>query len=259
MRLAASVTNRFFKYHINLFSPLRGLPEFRLHDGLVVILQIITLIGHIPIGSLRNQVLRMILLEKLIPLVGFVVKDVKDAGAGERLPVPGLDSDIHHPPLDFGDAFSLRIKHEDEPYRFSVLVGNQLPVQRVIPKNPVIPQVVLAAFDPFPLSPPHVFRYGSALALRNGGHQGKEEIAAGIVRPEVLLLKLHRYILQPQQVRVLLALGDVAGKPGDALAKDQLDVPVKCLPDHPHELRPFFGAQTGNAVGVHPGKLPVGI
>ena len=74
----------------------------------------------------------------------------------------------------------------------------------------------------------------------------------------MLFLKLHRDIPDSQHIRILFALGYIARKAGNTLAKDVINLSCQRIVDHPHEVRPFFRAQAGETVRIHAHKLPIG-
>ena len=100
----------------------------------------------------------------------------------------------------------------------------------------------------------------AALVLGDGAHQGEDQAAGGLVRADVLLLKNDGHISGAQQLGVALALHDVAGEAGDALAQDQVDLSVHGVLHELLKALPVSRVRARESViHIAPCVLPIGV
>jgi len=109
-----------------------------------------------------------------------------------------------------------------------------------------------------PLTPDAVLGDGAGLFLCEGTHDGNQQLALGIQRPDVFFLKvdLHTFFLEIAYGGQ--AVDRVAGKAADRLGDNQIDLTIKGVGDHAFEAHALFGVRACYAlVGINTDKFPI--
>lgn len=138
-------------------------------------------------------------------------------------------------------------------------VDDQIPV-----RPPVIPEEMserhthLAISESLPMAPGDIFRDAPAFFLRQGTHDGDEEFALGIKRPDIFLLEIYLDALVLELAYRRQAVHGVSGETADRFRDDEVDFPIHGIPDHALETIPVPGVGSRDAfIGVDADELPV--
>lgn len=108
------------------------------------------------------------------------------------------------------------------------------------------------------LAPGHVVRNGAAFFLRDAGHNGDQQFAFAIQRVDALFLKVDRNAAFLQLANGGQGVDRVSGKTGYRLRKDQIDLAIERIPDHPVEALTLFRVGTRDPlVRIDLNKRPV--
>lgn len=138
-------------------------------------------------------------------------------------------------------------------------VDDQIPV-----RPPVIPEEMsewhthLAISESLPMAPGDIFRDAPAFFLRQGTHDGDEEFALGIKRPDIFLLEIYLDALVLELAYRRQAVHGVSGETADRFRDDEVDFPIHGIPDHALETITVPGVGSRDAfIGVDADELPV--
>ena len=126
------------------------------------------------------------------------------------------------------------------------LVDDEVPVLApVVAQEPLERHRDLAVRETLPLPPGAVLRDAPALLLRQRGHDGQQQLALAVKRPDVLFLKvaLHPVLLQLPDGRE--AVHRVPCEAGDALGDDEVDGAGKGVLHHFVESVALFRVAAG--------------
>lgn len=98
-----------------------------------------------------------------------------------------------------------------------------------------------------------------AFVLRDSCHHRKNEITGWFIRANILLLEDDCDAQCSEPLGIVLAVHDISGKPGNALAND--DIQFLCFRIRCHFLKTWTTAYScgGMTVGIHLDQLPVGM
>ena len=112
----------------------------------------------------------------------------------------------------------------------------------------------------FPLTPCDIIGDAAAFFLRKAAHNGQEQFALTVERPDVFLLKVHLHATLFQLADRGKAVHRVSGKAADRFGDDEIYLPGKSICHHAVEAFPVLGIQCADTlVRIDPGELPVGV
>ena len=206
--------------------PLYLFEHIRADDGFVVAFHIVlrnfTLIDLFLLGE---EVNRIGLLQERIALVFLIGKDAAD-GSG----IPFIFATRRLDPVGGklgGDAIGRHSLQEhtvdasDNDRLFGI--QHQVAVRAtVITQEPLERYGDLTVCKPFPLTPGAVFGDGAAFFLGKAGHNGNQQFALGIQRPDILFLEINLHAFFFQLPDGSQAVDRVSGKPADRLGDDEI-------------------------------------
>ena len=97
-------------------------------------------------------------------------------------------------PADGPYPGTLSVAHEDILDDTRILIGDELSILYIIAQHLVSARRVDTCFHPMAICGFDVLADRPALILRNGAHQGKNQIAGWLIRADMLLLKEYRHV-----------------------------------------------------------------
>lgn len=231
-------------------------------DGFVVVLDVV--LRHLSLVLpcfLREEVDGVAFLEERVAFVFLVREDAADralapvfAAAGRRdAPARELCRDgvervaREEEAVDFFDRPGLLAVHDERAVRAFVVA-----------EEPCIGDADLAVREALPLAPGRVLGNAAAFFLRERAHDGDEELAFRVERPDVFLLEINLDALVLELPHGGQAVDGVAGETADALRDDEVDLARERVLDHALETFTVARVRCADAlVGVHSRELPV--
>lgn len=245
-----------------LHLPLHHLEGVRVNDSLVVVLHIVLRdFALIDLLFLRQVIDGVGLLQESTAFVFLVRQDAFD-----RRGVPlGLASGRQDAVIRelLSDAI---VRHALKEHGVDALNnGRLLPVDHQIAVRPTVVAEEsvernrdLAVCKALPLAPGAVFRYAPAFLLRQRGHDGQEQFALPVERPDILFFKIALDAVFLELADGGQAVHRVPGKTADALGHDEVDFPVQRIRDHAFEALAVLGAGARDAcVRIDIDELPI--
>ena len=241
---------------------LHPVKDLWLDDCLVVVfnkvLRNLAVVYHL---FFRKEVRRVGLLEQGTALVLLILQDALNGALRPFvLSGRGLDAQLSQLFSDCPVGKSLKELPEYE------LDGLRL--LRVYCKVPVLALIVaeetavsnrhLAVRHPFAMPPGDVLGNAPAFLLRKAGHDGYQEFAFAVERPDVFFFKVALGSVCLQVPDGGKAVHRVPGETADALRYDEVDLARHRVGDHSLKALALFSGSTRDAfVRVHPCELPV--
>lgn len=231
-------------------------------DGFVVVFDVVLwhLAFVIP-HFLREEVDGVALLEERIAFVFLVREDAADGGLAPDFAAAGRRD---APARELGRDGVEGVAREEEAVDFLdrpglLAVHDKIAVRAfVVAEETLVGHADFAVREPLPLAPGRVFGDAAAFFLREGAHDGDEELAFRVERPDVFFLEIDLDALVLELPHGGQAVDGVAGETADALRDNEVDLARERVLDHALEAFAVARVRRADAlVGVHPGERPV--
>ena len=143
-------------------------------------------------------------------------------------------------------------------FRFALVYHNAPIRSFVITQEPAVGKTDLPVRKPLPVPPCGVLRNGTALFLRERGHDGDQQLPFAVECPYVFLFKIDLYAFLLQLPHRGQAVHRIPGKSADRLGDDQVYLPGKRIRHHLFKTLPMPCIRCADPfIRIYPGKLPI--
>lgn len=182
---------------------------------------------------LRDEVWCVDFLEKQVAFVFLVHQHLLDDISVPFSPTKlGLDVLAFQVVLDVrvGAAFQKHLEDQPDGFGFFFNDLDTTVFGSCVAHEVPIRDAVGAFFVFLPDTPFYVFGNAAAFFLRQGGHDGQQQLAFAIKGPDILFLEEDLHVMFFELTNGCQRVDRVSGKPADGLGDDQVDlvVHVKC-------------------------------
>ena len=256
----AAVTSPAFTPPLDFF--LYPVEDLRADDGFVVIFHIV--LRHFPFIRFRffgQEVDGEPLLQQGIALV-FLIR--QDALYRPRIPAflfrRGFQPSGSQLPGNGVEGIPVQEQAVNQFHRPGLFpVDGQIPIRPfVIAEKMPVGNTHLAISEPLPMAPGDVFRNAPAFFLCQAAHDGDEQFALGIERPDIFLLEINLDALVLELAYRCQAVHGISSKAADRFRDDEVDFPIHGIPDHPLEAIAVTCVGSRDAfIGVDADEFPV--